>query len=348
MRVAHIASHFGNFGDTLSSQAFEHELLLNDPSTSIRKIEIRDYYTNGRFNGLLSVHIEDLCQIYDQVVIGGGGFLTPYPVYKDNHSKSLIEFTDKCLSNYSGKISLLSIGYEGQLKGIDERILLDQMKYLEKASQSGMLINFREDAGTTQLIEKEIITPQAVYPDFALATKKLEVEKTRNIVICPSGGRGNEGWDLDKPFIKSVYELCLLLIENDYSVTFILHTLFDLKTTGLILDGFKSIEYRRKVNVINAFNGGINIADILKLYAKSVATIAGRYHGAIAAITQDSLVLAPHLSAKASVMAKKFNGILLSNRFEAQSALEEIEQRNLKHFAPQKASINQLISRLEN
>ena len=148
MRILHIASFHGNFGDLFSHHTLYHYLHENLKNVSVRKKEIRDFYLNGSEPRGFAQFIKENIECYDYILIGGGGFLSPRKEYAENYSKCMIDICDDIIERYGFKFILVSLGYEGSDVSSQHDSILSQAVFLNKLHSNGAHIWLREDNGT--------------------------------------------------------------------------------------------------------------------------------------------------------------------------------------------------------
>jgi len=315
MKIAHIAAHTGNFGDLLSARGLYSILDKRLQSYELNKIEIRDYYLNGQKPGDFAKDVAYLLDSNDKVIIGGGGFLTPYQGYRANPSKGLISFGDELLDSADAqRIAIVSMGYEGDIQDIPTSVLAKQVDFLKNIASKGVSVSLRRDPGTMLLKKLGLVDDDLIFDDFGFHCSPLNMAKKREIVICPSGGRGGEGWEDNAEMLQIFSFTIKQAIAQNFVVNLVLHTLFDLKIAGILTEQFKSVSERLKINIIYAGNSSCNVHEILSVYGRSLGVISGRYHGVAAGITQNALVASYRCSKKANFASKYYGGLEINTK----------------------------------
>ena len=114
MRILHIASFDGNFGDRVSHEGFRKLIGQVSHNNLITELEIRNFYLNMNPSVTISDFLNEHHINFDKIVIGGGGFLTQRSEYSDMASCSIIDLNKDLINKIGNKLIFYSIGYEGE------------------------------------------------------------------------------------------------------------------------------------------------------------------------------------------------------------------------------------------
>ena len=108
MRVLHLASFGGNFGDVLNHHGFYNTVGKALDFQSIKQIEVRRFYRNASEEERLFFNDEFVKEInsYDLFVLGGGGFFDAKWAY--SNTGTTIDFNDSFIEDFESSMEILN------------------------------------------------------------------------------------------------------------------------------------------------------------------------------------------------------------------------------------------------
>ena len=157
MKILHLASFVGNFGDILSNRALHQYLYSNHDVECVDEFEIRHLYQNfpyrnqGSFNDLLEFYQSS---DYDRLIIGGGGFFDYW--VPNTTTGTTFDVDLKLIANLRKKVIFSSIGSYPHKKVPDGNLekYLGFLNIINNSSKIDLM--FRND-GTISSLEKFLV-----------------------------------------------------------------------------------------------------------------------------------------------------------------------------------------------
>lgn len=286
MRILHIASFIGNFGDRINHQGL-YNLLDNilNKEYKITQFEIRETYKTNNLNTELFIR---LCNKHDLVIFGGGGFFEAWVDYSMNGSS--INISIETILRTHTKILFFALG-----TNINKNVKLYEKKlvdFLVKVKDlDNVYITFRNDGTRNHFINmnSELDSIFSI-PDGAFINNFKDLSADY-IVINLAGddlktrfNRKNSSFTYDEftfKFAKFIEQL-LHKFNKRYRVIFAAHIFYDLKIVHDVLIHIDHIIVRRNIDVIthNTFD---ELNKFIEVYQKAALVIGQRFHSNVLA-----------------------------------------------------------------
>ena len=145
MRVLHLASFGGNFGDVLNHQGFYNTVGKALDFQSIKQIEVRRFYRNASEEERLFFNDEFVKEInsYDLFVLGGGGFFDAKWAY--SNTGTTINFNDSFIEGVKVPVVVNAMGYHEFFNETTPEICAKFKFFIKKIIDKGWFISFRND-----------------------------------------------------------------------------------------------------------------------------------------------------------------------------------------------------------
>lgn len=145
MRVLHLASFGGNFGDVLNHQGFYNTVGKALDFKSIKQIEIRRFYRNASEKERLFFNDEFVKEVnsYDLFVLGGGGFFDAKWAY--SNTGTTIDFNDSFIEGIKVPVVVNAMGYHEFFNDTTPEICEKFKVFIKKIIDKGWFISFRND-----------------------------------------------------------------------------------------------------------------------------------------------------------------------------------------------------------
>lgn len=145
MRVLHLASFGGNFGDVLNHHGFYNTVGKALDFQSIKQIEVRRFYRNASEEERLFFNDEFVKEInsYDLFVLGGGGFFDAKWAY--SNTGTTIDFNDSFIEGVKVPVVVNAMGYHEFFKDTTPEICAKFKFFIKKIIDKGWFISFRND-----------------------------------------------------------------------------------------------------------------------------------------------------------------------------------------------------------
>ncbi|MDA8712202.1 polysaccharide pyruvyl transferase family protein [Alphaproteobacteria bacterium] len=334
MRVLHIASFVGNFGDLFSHHSLYYHLYRTFKNVEIDRKEIRDFYLNGRESGNFKNFIDDSVDNYDLLVIGGGGFLSPRKEYSKSSSKCLIEINDATIKKYGHKIAFVSLGYEGSNVSQTQTEIVSQAGFLNHIARNGASIWLREDNGTEVLRrhldpEIEIGMDVSAFSPFQAAKKVMGQQLTLGLFV--SGGRGDLIETKEGDLLLASYKKLLnAAFDLGAQIKIFCNTHQDVAVLASLVDHKIGIDFRKLINIRMLCNPDINVPEAIRDISECHIIYSARYHGGMAALSTGVPFITPIELEKPAFLGSRY-GLSYSTKEIAEGRLN-LEKYQLKPF----------------
>ena len=145
MRVLHLASFGGNFGDVLNHQGFYNTIGKALDFDSIKQIEVRRFYRNASEKERLYFNDEFIKEIneHDLFVLGGGGFFDARWSY--SNTGTTIDFSDSFIDGIKVPVVINAMGYHEFFNDTTSEICEKFEVFINKIIKKGWFISFRND-----------------------------------------------------------------------------------------------------------------------------------------------------------------------------------------------------------
>ena len=272
MRILHIASFDGNFGDRVSHEGFRKLIGQVSHNNLITELEIRNFYLNMNPSVTISDFLNEHHINFDKIVIGGGGFLTQRSEYSDMASCSIIDLNKDLINKIGNKLIFYSIGYEGESSSSAE--LLDRMKtYLNDLKGNGCVLILRDDFGNQKHANDFKLYMDSAYHAFEFNQKNSQREALGLVLSGSVKPSPSNDLFIQKEIDKS--------ISDERPIKFFSHTHYDYARIGGFISKYNDIKARKLFEVIPASNKGIKLKAVFSKYKKCEILYSERFHGAI-------------------------------------------------------------------
>lgn len=314
LRILHLASFQGNFGDAVSHKGL-YEILKSkyNNNFSINKLEIRRLYQNSTINKL-SINHNLLKKInsYDLFLIGGGGYFNI--AHRQTSSGTTFDFDEDFINGIKTRTIFTSIGGIDKSNAPLSNKFINFIKLLSQNKNISLCL--RNDGSLRSLIKIKSTMKNKILNvcDNAFYNYDVSATNSKKYVVV------NIGTDQIKKYVgnKINYFKKLsnfirdhIVYKNNLKVIFIPHVHDDIlsirKTISYFDDDF--IRYFIGIEALAYDNSSIN--RILKIYQKSRAVLAGRYHANILGLIFNKPTYRLYPSYRVDSMLKSFD---LGNR----------------------------------
>ena len=298
MKILHLASFVGNFGDVLSNKALWQYLNRNHKVTTIDPFEIRRLYQS--YSGPDKMSFNDLLRYYqssdyDRLIIGGGGFFDYW--VPNTSTGTTFDLDLVLLRNLNKKVIFSSIGsfpHKEVPKGNIDRY----GAFLEAIDSSPMVdLMFRNDGSISNLknvFGHEVSGKFCDGADHAfLFVSKNDPSNESDPYFCVNiaddqitmiSRYRKEGVEKGNFYRKMAKEIELVITTTGLNCVFIPHLHLDYVSLNNILQYIDPWLVRTKMSVAGFHQSGKNLDYVMGLYKYSEFNICSRFHSNVASV----------------------------------------------------------------
>ncbi|MBD3196222.1 MAG: hypothetical protein GF317_14285 [Candidatus Lokiarchaeota archaeon] len=290
MKILHLASFRGNWGDVISHQGLYTILDRFYPSYTCTQLEIRKCYSNYQnndklvFNKALARHIN---KKYDLFLVGGGGFLDFWN--EDSPTGTDLRFSKEFIETLTTPTLLCSLGCITHRK--TTQLVKDKFTSFLKTILDHPYIDLllRNDGSTyilRELIGVEIpiildnafFTPKTSFP--SLFTKKyITLNIAHDQLLMQNQILHKINPELFYNELRKI--LTYILTTTNYNIVFIPHILSDLTAIKKILNTLPYFDKKTRINIAPCITSKDGYEIIDSIYTHAEVNFCMRLHSNI-------------------------------------------------------------------
>lgn len=379
MRVLHLASFGGNFGDVLNHQGFYNTVGKALDFQSIKQIEVRRFYRNASEEERLFFNDEFVKEInsYDLFVLGGGGFFDAKWAY--SNTGTTINFNDSFIEGVKVPVVVNAMGYHEFFNETTPEICAKFKFFIKKIIDKGWFISFRNDGSQNRFrnrygngFDNNIIS----VPDngfFGVDRTRTKLFDTlysddrKTIGFCITNDLFTKEFngELDtESFNEHILDVLEKLAER-YRVVLFAHTPDDVALIGRFFNNLPNIVKRYNLVICPYCPNGVgSIKEMSRYYSACDVIVGMRFHSLILGLQLGKPTIAmanhPQISGLYEEIGLRdyivplnnfsFSQTLLDKLSEIQnntiiegritSTLEDLKQQNLFYISRVKEFLN--------
>lgn len=309
MKVLHLASFGGNFGDILNHQGFYNTVGRALHFESIDKIEIRRFYKNATEKERLYFNrsfVEDI-NSHDLLVVGGGGF---FDVKWDYSSTgTTIDFSDSFVDSIKVPVVFNALGYHEFYDETTPEVRMRFRHFLEKIIEKGWFVSFRNDGSLSRfhktygsIFDDEIIkVPDNGFfcVDKESITDCFFSDERVTIGFCITNDLFTKEYNGEltaSKFNERIVDV-LQKLSEDYRIVLFAHTPDDVSLIGRLFDSLPNSIKRYNIAICPFCpNGSESIKEMSRYYQACSLIVGMRFHSLILSLqlNKPSIALSNH------------------------------------------------------
>jgi len=298
MKILHLASFSGNIGDNASHMGLRKILseLLN--FNQIENIEIRDFYksTSKKYKKYFDETFVDLCNNYDLVIWGGGGYLDYW--VPDSKTGSTFDISNDIMDKIIPPTVITSVGCVpgNKVPNGNKEKFNNFLKYISHSKKFHLLLrndgsyeHVKENFGNDLAINFSTILDNAFhyehkkngifpavrdYVAFCIADDQIIMD-----------GEGATKFSKDKYYREISAVVNYLIKVHKLDVCFVPHRAYDIKSINHILNNLDDKYIRNNILVAPYMVGDNGANYLFGIYKNSILTIGDRFHSNVCGVS---------------------------------------------------------------
>lgn len=309
MRVLHLASFGGNYGDILNHQGFYKTIGETLHFDYVKQIEVRRFYKNASEKERLYFNEEFAKKInsYDLFVLGGGGFFDAKWAY--SNTGTTIDMRDSFVDSIQVPVIVNGMGYHEYFEETTPEVSKKFIAFIEKIINKGWFISFRNDGSLKRFqnryghnYDHRILS----VPDngFFGVDKELKydapfVKDKTTIGLCITNDLFTRAYngELDINSFNAKIVDVLAELSEQYQIVLFTHTPDDVSKVGYFFDNLPNSVKRYNI-IIGPYcpNGTESIYEMTRYYRACDIIVGMRFHSLIMGLQLEkpTIALANH------------------------------------------------------
>ena len=349
-KIYHLASFNGNYGDKISHLGL-HDI-LNNYDVKIEKEEIRDYYTNSKFDKSFNEDFVEKINGFDLFILGGGGFFDYW--VDDSNTGTTFNITIELFRKIKVPIFFSSLGAKPH-KNIPPGNKEKFESFLQEIEKKNNCFYFLRNDGTKEnLLNNFNVNLNSTFIssfDNAFFNKTFDRNKAININqsyvlinIAHDQLLMRDSYDCDfsvNDFYKNIAKV-IDDISKDYNILFALHIPTDVTFVHNILNLLSPSVVKNKVYIEEYGPTRAITNKIIDSYNNAEFVLAGRYHSNITGFLCNTKTIGVPILSRIAALHKSVNSDgCLTHPYK--NIFEEVEIIRAKHELINYAKLKNLI-----
>lgn len=309
MKVLHLASFGGNYGDILNHQGFYKTIGKTLNFDHVEQIELRRFYKNASEKEKLSFDESFAKEInsYDLFVLGGGGFFDAKWSY--SNTGTTIDMSDSFIDSIKVPVIINGMGYHEYFEETTPEVTKKFIAFIDKIINKGWFVSFRNDGSLKRFQNRyghKYDNTICSVPDngFFGIDKGIKYDvpfakDKATIGFCITNDLFTKAYngELDIDSFNNRIVDVLTELSNQYRIVLFTHTPDDVSKAGFFFNSLPNSVKRYNI-IIGPYcpNGAESVYEMTRYYKACDIIVGMRFHSLIMGLQLEkpTIALANH------------------------------------------------------